>query len=71
MVLLPRLGGRGLWREADHGRGYPPGILLYPLAVLALILVFHDEPGAVEFWRGSGYAPDPATERWAKDLTRA
>jgi len=40
---LPRLGGRGLWREPDHGRGYPLGILLYPLAVLALILVFHDE----------------------------
>src|SRR5438128_8052892 len=40
---LPRLGGRGLWREADRGRGYPLGILLYPLAVLALILVFHDE----------------------------
>src|SRR2546426_1442691 len=40
---LPRLGGRGLWREADRGRGYPLGILLYPLPVLALILVFHDE----------------------------
>lgn len=40
---LPRLGGRGLWREPDHGRGYPLGILLYPLAVLALVLVFHDE----------------------------
>src|SRR2546427_3324298 len=40
---LPRLGGRGVWREADHGRCYPPGILLYPLAVLALVLVFHDE----------------------------
>jgi dolichol kinase len=40
---LPRLGGRGLWREPDHGRGYALGILLYPLAVLALILVFHDE----------------------------
>jgi uncharacterized protein (TIGR00297 family) len=43
-LALPRLGGRRLWRETDHGRGYPVGILLYPLAVLALILVFHDEP---------------------------
>jgi len=42
-LALPRLGGRGLWRETDHGRGYPVGILLYPLAVLALILVFHAE----------------------------
>jgi len=40
---LPRLGGRGLWREADHGRGFSLGILLYPLAVLALVLAFHDE----------------------------
>jgi uncharacterized protein (TIGR00297 family) len=40
---LPRLGGRGLWRETDHGRGYSLGILLYPLAVLGLVLVFHDE----------------------------
>src|SRR5438445_13767698 len=40
---LPRLGGRGLWREADRGRGYPLGILLYPLAVIAIVLVFHDE----------------------------
>jgi uncharacterized protein (TIGR00297 family) len=42
-LALPRLGGRGLWRQTDRGRGYALGILLYPLAVLALILVFHDE----------------------------
>ena len=40
--LLPRLGGRGMWRVADVSRGYPVGILVYPLAVLAMILVFHD-----------------------------
>ncbi len=42
LMLLPRIGGKGMWREAEHGRGYPLGILIYPLAVLALILVFHD-----------------------------
>src|SRR5436309_1416441 len=41
---LPRLGGRGLWREADHGRGFSLGILLYPPAVLAPVLAFHAEP---------------------------
>jgi uncharacterized protein (TIGR00297 family) len=41
--VLPRIGGRGLWRPDEHGRGYPPGILIYPLAVLALVLVFHDD----------------------------
>ena len=39
-LLLPRVGGRGLWRDAEHGAGYPLGILLYPLSVLALVLVF-------------------------------
>jgi uncharacterized protein (TIGR00297 family) len=41
--VLPRVGGRALWRDPDHGRGYPVGILLYPLAVLGLVLFFHDE----------------------------
>jgi uncharacterized protein (TIGR00297 family) len=40
--VLPRVGGKSMWREAEHGRGYPLGILLYPAAVLALVLVFHD-----------------------------
>ncbi|HET8645093.1 MAG TPA: DUF92 domain-containing protein, partial [Vicinamibacteria bacterium] len=38
--VLPAIGGRGLWREREHGAGYALGILLYPLSVLALILVF-------------------------------
>jgi uncharacterized protein (TIGR00297 family) len=38
--VLPRIGGRGLWRDADHTKGYPLGILLYPLAVLGLVLFF-------------------------------
>jgi uncharacterized protein (TIGR00297 family) len=41
--VLPRLGGRALWRELEHGRGYPAGILLYPLSVLALVLAFRHE----------------------------
>ena len=43
LYLLPRIGGRGLWRNPDHERGFPIGILLYPLAVLALILVFRND----------------------------
>jgi len=38
--VLPRIGGRHLYRQADELRGFPLGILLYPLAVLLLILVF-------------------------------
>ena len=40
--LLPRLFGRGMWRTADVARGYPVGILAYPLAVLGLVLVFRE-----------------------------
>ncbi|HEY8231274.1 MAG TPA: DUF92 domain-containing protein [Vicinamibacteria bacterium] len=41
-LLLPRLFGRGMWRQADVARGYPVGILAYPLAVLGLVLVFRE-----------------------------
>jgi uncharacterized protein (TIGR00297 family) len=42
--VLPRIGGRGLWRNPDVSRGYSLGILAYPLAVLAMILAFHGRP---------------------------
>ena len=32
-------------------------------------LVFVDEPGAAPFWRDAGYQPDPATARYAKNLS--
>jgi len=41
LLLLPRLGGRKLWREAETLRGGSWGIVLYPVAVLLLILTFH------------------------------
>ncbi len=40
LVALPRLGGRTFYRQADTLRGFPLGILLYPLSVLLLILLF-------------------------------
>jgi len=42
--LLPRIGGRELWRPGDRDKGYPLGILLYPAAVLGLILYFWTAP---------------------------
>ena len=51
LVLLPRIGGRGLWRAPDRERGFPIGILIYPLAVLTLVLVFrHDLWMAAAVW---------------------
>jgi uncharacterized protein (TIGR00297 family) len=40
LFLLPRIGGRRLWRDAEHTAGSSLGIILYPLAVLLLILIF-------------------------------
>ncbi len=47
LFVLPRVGGRALYRPVDAARGYPPGILLYPLAVLLLVLVFPTRPDIV------------------------
>ena len=41
-VVLPRVGGRTLYRPVDAARGFPLGILLYPLSVLLLILAFRE-----------------------------
>jgi uncharacterized protein (TIGR00297 family) len=41
LFLLPRIGGRRMWRQAEHASGSATGIILYPLAVLLLILVFY------------------------------
>jgi uncharacterized protein (TIGR00297 family) len=38
--LLPRIGGRKLWRAAEGERGHALGIVLYPVAVLLLVLAF-------------------------------
>ena len=43
--VLPRATGRGLEREADRTRGYPLGILLYPISVALLIVIF---PGRLD-----------------------
>jgi uncharacterized protein (TIGR00297 family) len=41
--VFPRIGGKRVWRVTDHDSGYPIGILLYPLSVLALVLLFRHE----------------------------
>ena len=40
LLVLPRVGGHRLYRPVDEARGFPLGILLYPLAVLGLVLAF-------------------------------
>ncbi|HQR45450.1 MAG TPA: DUF92 domain-containing protein [Thermoanaerobaculia bacterium] len=40
LLALPRLGGAALHREGEAGRRHSTGIVLYPLVVLALVLLF-------------------------------
>ena len=40
--VLPRIGGKSMWRSAEMAEGRARGILIYPLSVLGLVLVFHD-----------------------------
>ncbi|MBK5256521.1 MAG: DUF92 domain-containing protein, partial [Vicinamibacteria bacterium] len=40
--VLPRIGGKSMWREGELRTGRARGILIYPLSVLGLILVFPD-----------------------------
>lgn len=40
LLVLPRLAGTSLSRDADLGHRVPPGIAHYPATVLALILLF-------------------------------
>ncbi len=59
--VLPRIGGKNLYRADDQKRGYPIGILLYPVSVLILILLFPDRlhvaaaAWAIMAW-GDGFA---------------
>ena len=41
-LALPRLGGAALHREGEAGRRHSTGIVLYPLVVLALVLLFRE-----------------------------
>jgi len=47
LLVLPRIGGASLNRPGDTARGYPRGILFYPLSVLLLILAFPRRPDIV------------------------
>ena len=61
LFVLPRIGGKKLYRQEDAARGYPIGILLYPVSVLLLILFFHNHlyiaaaAWAIMAW-GDGFA---------------
>ncbi|MBE3072487.1 MAG: DUF92 domain-containing protein [Acidobacteria bacterium] len=69
LVVLPRLGGPSLYRPVDAARGYPLGILLYPLAVLLLILTFPHRLDIVAItWGILAYGDGAATlvGRWVR-----
>lgn len=41
LFVLHRIGGKRMWRDAEHQAGGATGIVLYPLTVLLLILLFY------------------------------
>jgi uncharacterized protein (TIGR00297 family) len=62
LVVLPRLGGPSLYRPVDAARGFPLGILIYPLSVLLLILSFPRRPDIVAAaWACLAYGDGMAT----------
>ncbi|HEY3382754.1 MAG TPA: DUF92 domain-containing protein [Vicinamibacterales bacterium] len=82
LFVLPRLAQTALYRPGDAARGYPLGILFYPLSVLLLILAFPRRPDVVAAaWGilafGDGFATIVGTRRrrralpWNPDKTVA
>jgi uncharacterized protein (TIGR00297 family) len=69
-VVLPRAGGRSIIRPGDAARGYPLGILIYPLSVLMLILAFPTRPDiAAGAWGIMAFGDGVATlagRRWGR-----
>jgi uncharacterized protein (TIGR00297 family) len=61
LTLLPRVAP-GLYREKEAGKGLATGVVLYPLAVLFLIIVFHDRLHlAALLWAVLAFGDGPAT----------
>ena len=70
VVMLPRIGGRRLYRPPDTARGFPVGILLYPFSVLLLTLIFRSRLDIVAAaWAIMAFGDGAATlvGRWASE----
>lgn len=69
-LVLPRAGGSALIRPTDAARGYPAGILIYPLAVFLLIVAFPGRPDiAASAWGIMAFGDGFATlfgQRWGR-----
>ena len=69
-VVLPRAGGRTIIRPVDASRGYPFGILVYPVSVLLLILAFPERLDiAASAWGIMAFGDGAATlagRRWGR-----
>ncbi len=68
--LLPRIGGRWLWRPEEIARGRAVGVVIYPLTVLILLLVFFKRPEvAAAGWGLLAFGDGAATlvgSRWGR-----
>ena len=41
--ILPKVGGRNLWRPAEREKGFSLGMVAYPIAVMAQLLFCHQQ----------------------------
>jgi uncharacterized protein (TIGR00297 family) len=78
LLALPRLGGRRIYRPVDEARGFPLGILLYPVSVLLLTLLFPSRPditaaawGILAFGDGAATLVGRASRRTAANAENA
>jgi uncharacterized protein (TIGR00297 family) len=62
LLVLPRIARAALYRPGDAARGYPLGILFYPLSVLMLIVAFPTRPDiAAAAWGIMAFGDGAAT----------
>ena len=68
--LLPRFGGRRLWRQHEVEAGRAAGVVLYPFTVLILLIVFFNRPEvAAAGWGLLAFGDGAATligRRWGR-----
>ena len=68
--LLPRFGGRWLWRDHEIAAGRAIGVVIYPLTVLTLLTIFYRRPEvAAAGWGLLAFGDGAATlvgRRWGR-----
>ncbi len=68
--VLPRIGGRSLFRSGETHHPWRSGILLYPISVFLLVVLFHDRMEVAAAGWVIMAAGDPAASAFGRALGR-